>query len=407
MTKSKRRIHIVGAGFSGLSVAYLLARENRFDITVFEQSEKVGGMIRSSMIDGILVERAANSILCTEETLNFLNEVDASIVSPLPTAKKRYFFRDHVTRWPLTVFETVLFIPRVVFHLITRKSFLNFKPNETVAEWSRRYLGKPFTRYVLSPGLQGIYAITADHLNAQNILGQMLKSKKEKYKGIVSGAHGMADIIQALEKKCLSLNVRILTNHVYDFSLPYDSVIVATSAKDAARTVMLQNKFLGAELEKIKMNHVMSVTCKVDKSDRPPGFGCLISENTKTRCLGVLFNSDIFAGRSRTEASNETYIFSNQEAENLHRLNPDQLKTYMEKTRETLFKTNSTIQQIHTAYWPDGLPIYDQSMADFQSKFIIPENNIYLHGNYVAGIGLSKIIKNSYHIANLIKQEPS
>jgi oxygen-dependent protoporphyrinogen oxidase len=407
MTSSKPRIHIVGAGFSGLSVAYLLARHKMFDITVFEQNAQVGGMIQSSIKDGILVERAANSILCTDETISFLTEIGVPTVSPLPTAKKRFFFRDHLTRWPLTALETIAFIPRVLFHLITRKSFLNFTPSETVAEWSQRYFGKAFTKYVLSPGLQGIYATTADHLNAENILGQILKPKKEKYKGIVSGAQGMADIIQALEKKCLSLNVKISTNHVYDFSLPHDTVIIATSAKDAARTVMLQNKFLGAELEKIKMNHVMSVTCKVNKSERPQGFGCLIAENTETKCLGVLFNSDIFAGRSQTDELSETYIFSNQEAENIHHLPPDELKAYIENTRETLFKTKTSIQKIHTSYWPNGLPIYDKTMADFQSKFVVPKNNIYLHGNYVAGIGLSKIIKNSYHIANSIKQEHS
>ena len=402
MTVTKPRIHIIGAGFSGLTVAYLLARSKMFDMTIYEKDAKVGGMIGSIIKDGILVESGANSILCTQETLDFLNEIGVNAIFPLPTAKKRFFFRDELTRWPLTILETLAFIPRVLFHLITQKSFLKFNSQETVWAWSEKYFGPAFTKYMMSPALQGVYATTADHLNAQNILGHILQPRKERFKGIVSGTKGMNDIIQSLEQKCIDLDVKILTNHVYDFSVPGDIVIIATSAKDAARTVMLQYKFLGAELEKIKMNHVISVTCKVDKSDRPQGFGALISENTATKCLGVLFNSDIFAHRSSDGYSSETYIFSNQESETINSLPPDELKEYMQKTRQAIFKTHTPIQKIYTSYWPNGLPIYDHVLANFQNNFVTPENNLYLHGNYVAGIGLSKIIQNSYLISNTI-----
>ena len=36
MTEIKPRIHIIGAGFSGLSVAYLLGKLNKFDISIFD-----------------------------------------------------------------------------------------------------------------------------------------------------------------------------------------------------------------------------------------------------------------------------------------------------------------------------------------------------------------------------------
>ncbi|MBC7753506.1 MAG: FAD-dependent oxidoreductase [Moraxellaceae bacterium] len=404
MTNIKPRIHIVGAGFSGLSVAYLLSQYKMFDITVYEKNLQIGGMLKSLTKEGLLIESGANSILCTDETLQFLKEIGVQCVFPLKTAKRRYFFRNRVTRWPLSLIETIAFIPRVIFHLVTRKSFIKFTPKQTVAEWAQKYFGFAFTKYLLSPALQGIYAVPAQHLNAENIFGHLLKPKSEKYKGIVSGKTGMGEIIKCLEQKCLSQDVKILTGEIYDFSLPHDIVIVATSAQDAARTVMLQNKFLGAELEKIKMNHVVSVTCQVDDTTRPRGFGCLIPETAETRCLGVLFNSDIFENRIQSNASNETYIFSNQEAENINQLKSDQLKNYMEKTREIIFKTRTPIENIYKSYWPDGLPIYDHVLAHFQNQFVTPKNNIYLHGNYVAGIGLSKIIKNSYDISNQIKK---
>ncbi len=402
MNLAKPRVHIIGAGFSGLSVAYLLAKTERFDIMIYERDSKIGGMIQSSNKNGILVESGANSILCTKETLSFLKEIEVSVISPQATAKKRYFWRNGLSRWPLTILETFFLIPRLLFHLITLKKFIQFNHQQSVADWSQKYFGSAFTHYVLSPGLQGIYATTADHLNAKNVLGHLLKPREEKYKGIVSGRTGMFDVISALEKKCLSLNVKINLNSVYDFTLPRDILIIATSNRDAAKMLMLQDKALSFSLGKIEMNHVMSVTCKVQKSMRAKGFGCLIAENTETKCLGVLFNSDIFAGRSQNQDLNETYIFSGREAEIIDKLEDQELTDYMKKARKKIFKTDNPLLEIHKAYWPKGLPIYNQSLAEFQHTFIQGQNNTYLHGNYVVGIGLSKIIKNSQTIAKKI-----
>lgn len=402
MTYSKPRIHIVGAGFSGLSVAYLLAKSQKFDISIFEKNDQVGGMISSSYKDGFLVEKAANSILCTDEIIQFLDEIGAHYVTPLKTAKKRFFYRESITRWPLNLAETLYLIPRIVFHLLTRKKFISFKLNETVAHWSHRYLGKSFTKYILSPGLQGIYAISADHLDAKTLLGSLLERKKEKYKGIVSGKKGMLDLIHTLEKNTLNLGVKILKNQTYDFSLPSEIVILATSAKDAAQTLMLKDQIWAAEIKKIQTNHIMTVTCRIKSTQRPQGFGCLISENNETKCLGVLFNSDIFENRTQNYEISETYIFSRSEAEKINQFNPDELKSYMDETRKIILKENQQIEEIFTTYWPEGLPIYNHILADFQNKHAQPKNNIYLHGNYVAGIGLSKIFKNSIHIANSI-----
>lgn len=391
-----KKIHIVGGGFSGLSLAYLLGKTRRFDISVFEKTSHLGGMIQSHIMHNGVVESAANSILCTDQTLRFLEEINVDYVRPLPTAKKRYFFRNRLTQWPLTIFETIFFVPKVLFHLITQKKFLTPKAHQTVSEWSEKFLGKAFTKYILSPGLQGIYATTADQLNAQAVIGPILLKKKSKYRGIVSGKKGMHDIIDALEKKCHENNVTIHLNAEYAPNDPHTTVVVCTSAKDAAQTLMLQHPKIAQLLEKIQMNTVLSLTCWTDLSERPHGFGALIPQNENVKCLGVLFNSDIFPNRN-----SETYIFSDNEAEKINQLSDIDLKLELKNIRKEIFGLNREITHIQRFYWPQSLPLYDSNVLDFQSKLTLPPR-LYLHGNYVSGIGLSKIVSGSYELSEKI-----
>ncbi len=402
MRSNKPTVHIIGAGISGLSVGYLLSKTNKFDITIFEKEPHVGGMIKSQKHDEFLVESAANSILCNQQTLSLLNELLVQHVRPLSTAKNRFFFRDHLRRWPLNFLETVILIPRIMFHLVTNKKFLQLEG--TVSDWAKKYFGFSFAQYFLSPALQGIYALPADKLDAKLILTPLFKKKSRKYQGIVSGLNGMEDIIQALKNKCIQNQAKLFTEINYDFNQNADAVILCTSAADAAKVLKSKDSQLSQDLEKIHMNPVLSVTCQVPaRSTRPPGFGCLIPRDQNLKCLGVLFNSDIFENRASENEISETYIFSDQEAVQLSQLNDVDLEQEIINMRKKLFSTEDSIK-IYKNYWPQGLPVYNEALLNFQKQLSLPKN-IYLHGNYTNGIGLSKIIEGSYELSEKLIRE--
>src|SRR5699024_7671303 len=70
MAKGKR-IVIVGGGITGLSAAYYLQKqgmENReAEITVLEESERVGGKLNTVHQDGCTIERGADSFLARKK----------------------------------------------------------------------------------------------------------------------------------------------------------------------------------------------------------------------------------------------------------------------------------------------------------------------------------------------------
>lgn len=404
MISNKPNIHIIGAGFSGLSLAYLLGKTGRFTVSVFEKNAQVGGMIQSKKEQDCVIESAANSILYTTTTQRFLNEIEADVVHPLPFAKKRYFFRERLRRWPLNIPETLCFAFRLAFHLLTKKKFLKILPHESVETWSVKHFKVSFTKYLLSPALQGIYAASADQLNAESVLGSLFQKKKERILGIVSGLNGMSDLIKSLQTLCFKYKVHIHTETTYNFSENVaDIVIVCTSADQAAKLTEEKYPDVAQNLKKISMNNVMSITCFLRKaSKKPSGFGCLIPKGSETKCLGILFNSDIFPNRRSSQIeTSETYIFSGDEALYLKTLNEIEIKNYMLHIRQVIFKLNDPLFSVHPHFWPSGLPLYNHELHQFQKNLKLP-SNLYLHGNYISGIGLSKIISNSYAICETL-----
>ena len=54
-TPGKPRVAVIGAGLSGLGVAWLLDREG-VDVTVLERADRVGGAVLTRQTDGYLHE---------------------------------------------------------------------------------------------------------------------------------------------------------------------------------------------------------------------------------------------------------------------------------------------------------------------------------------------------------------
>lgn len=61
----KNKVAVVGAGISGLSIANVLS-EKKYDVTVFESSSKVGGLVKCDIVDGVLFHRVGGHVFNTK-----------------------------------------------------------------------------------------------------------------------------------------------------------------------------------------------------------------------------------------------------------------------------------------------------------------------------------------------------
>ncbi len=89
---------VVGGGISGLTVAWLLARQGR-DVAVIEAAGRPGGTIGSAREDGCLVESGPNSTLETSPLIGALIEqagLAGQKIYASPAAKNRFVLRGGV-----------------------------------------------------------------------------------------------------------------------------------------------------------------------------------------------------------------------------------------------------------------------------------------------------------------------
>lgn len=392
---------VIGGGFSGLYTAYaLLAQGER--VLLFEAAT-VGGLIQTRKTPWGLIETGANGFLASRRLLEVLADLRLDYILPKSTAKARYIHsRRGIRRWPLSPMETLITGFRFAFSFLTGR--LAPRAGETVFAWGERCLGQAAATQLVLPGVQGIYATTADDLSATLILSRFLGPNRDRVKsgavrGTLSFAGGMTDVIEALFRR-LQKNPRfvfqqrrITEKELLEFQQNPNvtRIWVATPPAVAAQLLTTVAPDLSACLQRLPTIPVLSVTAFFEKGDDLRGFGVLNHPDLKSDVLGVLFNNEIFEGRGSLRS--ETWILRAAGTDRLGKLSKESLQNYLEMTRAKHFGRRQAARHLEVQAWPQGLPHFGATLEDIQGEFQKDSGKIRLVGNYVRGIGLTRIIE--------------
>jgi oxygen-dependent protoporphyrinogen oxidase len=303
-----KSVKVIGGGFSGLVTAYYLSREG-FSVELHEASSRLGGLISSEKTPFGLIESAANGFILNDDLMELFQDLNLEPLKPKAEyAKKRYIFRGSLQRWPLNIFESICLAGKFLCKIIFCKKSLRPKTDETVWNWGQRNLSSSATKYLLSPGLQGIYAGDARRMSAELILGPMFQGKKQKYRGTVSARGGMGEFIEALAQKLKSQGVKIILNSNYKIDSLNEPHVVAVSASAAPAVLENVAPQVAETLKKIEVLPVLSVTVIYKNAEKKiEGFGGLFPDDQGFKVLGILSPTYIFAGRGPDYS--ETWIF--------------------------------------------------------------------------------------------------
>ena len=157
---NNKNIVILGAGITGLTAAYALAKKG-YRVTIFEKSKEIGGLAGSFMDkDGCVYDYGPHQF-CTDnpELVKLLKELLGQNLLIRSKKVSQYFFKKHIpyplkptdylTKLPLSLSTKVLF--EVIFsHLALR---LGFKSDHSFESWTKSRFGatlyntyfKPYT----------------------------------------------------------------------------------------------------------------------------------------------------------------------------------------------------------------------------------------------------------------------
>ncbi len=395
----KKKVVIVGGGFSGLVTAYYLSRLG-IEVDLHEASFRLGGLLGSERLESGLVETAANGFILNDVLVELLEDIGLECIRPLKGARKRFIFRGGFKRWPLNLIETLGLILKILPRIFFRRSSFEPKVDETVWAWGLRCLTRAATRYFLSPALQGIYAGDTHRMSAELILGPMFGGKKQKYRGTVSFKRGMGEFIAAIEKKLVHQGVKIHLNSFYQIENLETPHIVCVSAAAASKALGNVAPEVGARLSKIEVLPVLSTTVFFENPRfKIEGFGVLFPDDQRYRVLGILSPTRIFENRG--PGYSETWIFGGAHSPEVLEKSNEHILELIQSERTRIFGLTDKVREYRMHPWPKALPHYTLEHKKLLGELQLPKN-LYLNGNYMGAIGLSRILIRSKELAQKV-----
>lgn len=407
------RIHIIGGGITGLFLAYRELKKGN-QVTLYEESNRLGGIISTKQVPEGLVETAANGFLLTTELKELCKEIGIPLIPANSQSKRRYFWREKkIKRNPLTVSESL----RLLYGIFFKKKALEEKSN--FWDWSNDIFGYSASKFLIEPALGGIYGTRLFQLDPRIVFPtwdfggkktvfQNLNQKKSKSFGTYSFAFGMGSFIETLGS--------YLQNHI--------EIKYQTSAKsmEELRSLAIEGdihfaipvqdviKFFPRELKiknSIKMVSLTSITrFSKEKLTPKPCFGILFPDGAKINALGVLSNSDIFPnrvserGNTTDNLSSETWIYENSK-------NPigseETWKELVERDRNIVNPKSTDPVAIYTTTWNNPFPVYNSDLEslnlildEIEEKSASSPQKIRFFGNYRRNLGIRSIFESTF-----------
>lgn len=200
----KRHVVVVGAGITGLTAAYVLAKARPdVRVTLVEQRGKVGGNIETERRDGFLLDGGPDSFLSTKrEGAELCRELGLGqdIIVPKPEASK--VFMVHRGRLEMMPAGMALAVPTKVGPML-KTPLISFggkvrmlgdlvlparrgEDDESIEDFIARRFGREAARRIAAPLLGGIYAGDCAQLSIRSTFPQLVEIE-QKHRSLVKG----------------------------------------------------------------------------------------------------------------------------------------------------------------------------------------------------------------------------
>jgi protoporphyrinogen/coproporphyrinogen III oxidase len=434
------RVAIIGAGISGLALAYYLQRMGiAYDL--FEAGSEVGGNMRTLKKNGYTLEMGPNTLQMNEELLQLITELklETELQPVTPRSSKRYVLHEGslhpVPSCPKSFLKNNIFSRQDKYRILQER---NMPPaqieNETIAEFFERRFGVDQVDYLAAPMISGLYGgdprqllVSKAHPELKemetkygSVLEGMLQRKKRGvFQRAFSFQKGMATLPQAIADKLISLHL----NHKVEFITrikgkfiiscasqgdhddeEYDKLVLALPAHQAAELIEFTYPGMSAALQNINyppMAVVHTVYNRVEVKHPLQGFGALHPWEAQSFTAGSIWTSSLFEGRCRPhEVLFTSYVGGTRFAEHAH-LDERSLLQEVHKELSATYGIRAlapVFQYMHR--WSHALPQFDLYIEDAHNMAEVLENEgFFISANWHAGVAVPDCVREAKNIA--------
>lgn len=392
----KPQITIIGAGFSGLTLAYFLVKKG-FPVHVVHQGP-IGGMIQTEIKREMQIEFAANSLLMSDSLNTLAKDVNCPLLFPQKTASAKFIFRNGLKRWPISLLSTIklvfYYIPRFIFNSDKMKPYTS----ETVENWALRAFNIEILNYLISPFLQGIYAGDVKTLSASLVFPKKTSNPENSKRQIVAPPNGLHQLMSALHTY-LSCSSVEFTQKKIDSINDYPSPrVLAVSFRDLVKLDPT------LKVDKIKQLEIVRVTIGFKNAKHKiSGFGVLFPSTENRNSLGVMANSQIFSNRG--ELYNESWILGGALNPSINECSDSEILEKIKQDRFQMFGIEEEWDHSSVIRWPQAYVHYDLELEKWLKSEPFKDKEYFVTGNYLGGLGLSKILELNKNLANQLAEK--
>jgi len=446
-------VAIIGAGVTGLTAAFYLQRKG-VPVTVYEASNRVGGVIESVRENGYLAEFGPNTILETSPKIAQLVRdagLESRRIDPSPKAEARYVVRYgrpmEMPGSPLGFFTTNLFSLKAKLAVL-REPFIPARRDgkeESIGEFVVRRLGQEFLDHAIDALVAGIYAGDPNKLSLPNafpklaqlearygslIKGQILGGRERKKRGEVakdrapkfSFDEGLQVLPDTLRER-LGNSVRLNTSVTHVTYLgPGWKLTVRENGQESiaehAAVIYAGTAFRLSELKvempapidlsplsEIRYPPVASVVlgfCREDVAHPCEGFGMLIPKVEGFKILGTIFSSSLFPNRAPANHLTLTSYVGGERYPELASLSPEKLFALVCEDLRVLLGVKGKPTFQHSVFYPRAIPQYNVGFGRYRELMNEAEakaSGLFLAGHYRDGVSLSDSIVSGCNVA--------
>ena len=452
-----KKVVVLGAGISGLTPAYFLAKEG-FDVTVLEKKREVGGSVETIKEQGFLFDRGPNSGLETTPVLSKIVsdlKLGDDLVYANKEASKRYILRDNMLHplpmSPPAFLKTRLFSGKAKLRLFAEPFIGRSKEGyyQSIADFVKRRLGQEFLDYAINPFVAGVYAGNPEELSVQSSFPKLYELE-EKYGGLIVGtvksikerkqraekskqsarmfsfAEGMQKLPNAIasylgDRVHTFCDVTSIEKSEKGFKIKYNNaghlkeidcdVLLSTlPAYTAAELFKSWDDKLTEHFNAVYYPPVLALMLGYNKESirqSLDGFGFLVPAKERRSFLGAIWSSIIFPNRADEDKAAFTLFVGGARDPEVGNIDKEIL---IKKVRGEFEKIMGiTEDPVYTGYkyWTKSIPQYNIGYIEHERYFDEFEKNnpgVFLSGNYRGGISIGDCLKNGELIFERIKK---
>jgi oxygen-dependent protoporphyrinogen oxidase len=439
-------VGIIGAGISGLTLAYELQRQG-INYILWEAASQPGGYIQSrrewigapgdANSRSYLRELGPNSLLGDANLLLWLDELGLTpeLTFSKPVSKVRYIFRDGHYRQLPTGPPSLLFgnffswkTKWAIFRERNKK--IISPPGETLAQFFRRRFSDEIVDYALGPFVAGIYAGDPEQLLVSETFPVLLQYEKE-YGSVVRGLiknqsatgrrqsfsfrEGMQMLPDALASKLTNLSLNDPVQHINQTPDGWkietktgiktvDKLVLAVGTTQAAQLVDEQYPDLAKVLQNVlypPMTVVHSVYKRADVGHPLDGFGGLNPKKEGCLAAGHIWSSSIFDGRCPDDEVLLTTFVGGMQSERNARLPDDVLAKQVHQELAEGFAIRASEPVFRAIQrWERAIPQYDGHIIALKAPVKAAEaDGLFVCANWYGGVSLSDCIQKARTLA--------